>query len=362
MTMFEMRAEGVSATLDLTVGHIADFAVEHGGRVLRPLHRAPWVDADEMLPQGIAPNVARLSGDFFCAPFSRSDVEDAPPHGWTANSAWLFLENKAIDGGRCWRFGLQRQVMGAQVEKRLTLRDGHPFLYQEHVLHGGRGALPVAHHTMVRMALGGRLAFSPKKVALTPDMALESDPERGRSLFAYPARTEDLSRLPLADGGTADLTRYPPGERHEDFVTLVEASHDGLGFAAVARNAERDLVLTLKDPSLLPVTMLWLSNGGRDYAPWSSRHVGVLGIEDGCTAIGHAQSLGDNAIRREGVTTALALDLQGSISVRQVIGAAPLDVPHPPARAEAREGALILSFDYGQAISLPYDEEFLAGR
>lgn len=358
MSVFEMRAFGISLAVDLAVGHVADLSIDDGGRRLRPLHRAPWVDSGEALAEGLPANVARLSGDFFCAPFSRNDVEEGPPHGWTANSAWDVVEDGPIAGGHRARLRLRRQVMGATVDKVLTLRDGHPFLYQEHVLTGGGGALPVAHHTMIRMASGGRIAFSPKRAALTPDAPLETDPQLGSSLFAYPARSDDVTRLPLADGGVADLTRYPPGEGHEDFVTLVEAGHAGLGFTAVQRSDEADLVLVLKNAASMPVTMLWFSNGGRRYAPWSGRHVGVLGIEDGISAVGHRQSIGDNPVRREGVATAIDLDPSGAVSVRQVIGCAAIS--EAPVGVTPGGGSLLLAFADGRMRSLPFDDAFLA--
>ncbi|TIT02535.1 MAG: hypothetical protein E5W85_32300, partial [Mesorhizobium sp.] len=121
-------------------------------------------------------------------------------------------------------------------------------------------------------------------------------------------------RFPAADGGTLDLTDYRIDQSREDFVTLVEADHGGPGWTALARKAEADLVVVLKNPAELPVTMLWISNGGRDYAPWSGRHRGVLGIEDGRTALGHAASLGDNWLKREGVATAFALGEGGDVS------------------------------------------------
>ncbi len=277
-------AAGISVTVDLSVGHLAGLDIENGGRVLTPLHRAPWI-GEPGLPADIADGLRRLSGDFLCAPFSASDVEEAPAHGWPANSRWEPLSSQPIGGGWQARLRLRRTVLGATVEKTLTLRDEHPFLYQEHVFSGGRGAISVAHHPMTAMRNGGRLAFSPKRLAMTPDQALEPDPARGRHLLAYPARTGDLHRFPTAAGGLADLASYPVAARNEDFVILVEADHGGLGWTAVARAAEADLVLVLKNPDELPVTMLWISNGGRDYAPWNGRHAGVLGIEDGRTAV-----------------------------------------------------------------------------
>lgn len=41
----------------------------------------------------LAPVECALSGDFFCAPFGRSDLEPTPPHGWSANSDWQVAES-----------------------------------------------------------------------------------------------------------------------------------------------------------------------------------------------------------------------------------------------------------------------------
>ncbi len=360
MERAQLAAAGISLSVDLSVGHLSDLAVEDGSRLLRPLHRAPWADEPpESFAEATPPNVARLSGDFFCAPFSRNDVEEAPPHGWPANSAWDLVDERRVEGGHQARFVLRRKPFGATVEKRLTLRDGHPFVYQEHVLSGGRGELPVAHHTMTRMADGGVLAFSPKRAAVTPSSPLEPDPARGRSILAYPARSDGPAHFPLAAGGSADLRRYPPGERHEDFVTLVEADPSGIGYTTCSRLAERDALLVLKPAAMLPVTMLWFSNGGRGYAPWSGRHVGVLGIEDGCSASGHRQSLGDNPIRREGVPTTIALDPGGEVRIRQVIGAAALAGDANVAGLKVEPQLLTLLLDDGTTIARPFDGAFL---
>ncbi|WP_395448710.1 hypothetical protein ACHMW7_28560 [Aminobacter sp. UC22_36] len=355
MTVHSFRAEGISAALDLSVGHIAEFVIESGGRLLQPLHRAPWIERDD-LPEGLPEGVVRLSGDFLCAPFSRSDVEAAPLHGWPANSAWDLIADEAISGGRRVSFRLQHKVMGATVEKTLILRDGHPFLYQEHTFTGGSGAISVAQHPMTEMAEGGRLAFSPKRLAATPPDVTEPDPARGAHLLAYPARSSDLTRFPAADGGQTDLTDYDAARRHEDFVTLVEAKHGGMGWTAVARKAEADVVLVLKNPAELPVTMLWISNGGRFYAPWNGRH-GVLGIEDGRSAIGHAASLGDNWLKQEGVETAFTLG--GSIAFRQIVGAMQLEGGDPPSQVETLPGRLRLIFTDGSQREVPFDETFL---
>jgi hypothetical protein len=68
--------------------------------------------------------------------------------------------------------------------------------------------------------------------------------------------------------------------------------------------------------------MLWMSNGGRDYAPWSGRHTGVLGIEDGrASGLGHADSIRPNAMNSNGIPTAFDLGNDQTVRIRQVIGA-----------------------------------------
>ncbi|MEQ8305444.1 MAG: hypothetical protein RIA09_02700 [Hoeflea sp.] len=362
------QLSNLSFAIDLSVGHIVHFTIDEKGRVLSPLHRAPWVDdPDAVFEETTPPNVRRLSGDFFCAPFGRNDVEPAPSHGWPANSAWSHSGTEESGDRLTAVFTLERKVMGATVEKRLTLRAGHPFLYQEHRLLGGEGAISVAHHVMVQMAAGGQLAVSPKSFAFTPDVAPEPDAARGRSILAYPSETSDLTSFPLANGGAADLGRFPPGERHEDFITLVEATMDepnsAPGWSVASRNAEQDRVLVLKNTAQLPVTMLWMSNGGRDYAPWSGRHSGVLGIEDArASGAGHADSIRPNPLNARGVPTAFTLSDGKSISVRHAIGACSIHTDEGDVVGLATgSGRITLRFTKGRERSLVFDDGFLAG-
>jgi len=363
MTIHAFDLDPVRLSIDASVGHIAGLTVRDGARALTPLHRAPWVgDPQAEFPAGSAPNVRRLSGDFFCAPFGRNDIEDAPAHGWPANSGWDHIDTIGDDGRTTAVFRLIRTVMGATVEKRITLVAGHPFVYQEHNITGGAGAVSAAHHVMVHMQEGGDLTFSPKSRALTPPQALETDPALGRSILAYPGQTTDLTAFPLSGGGEADLTQYPPGERHEDFLTLIEAPGRKLGWSVVSRKAEQDRIIVLKCPHVLPVTMLWMSNGGRDYAPWSGRHTGVLGIEDArASPLGHLDSCGENEFTRAGVATAFELGKQRRTVIRQVIGACAVQSGEGKlVDVSAEKDSLMLHFHGGATRSLNYDPEFLA--
>jgi hypothetical protein len=361
----EVRAEGIRLVLDLSVGHVRTLTIDHGGRRVAPLYTAPWVnDATIQADATIPPNLRRLSGDFFCAPFGGTDQEGVPPHGWPANSVWEHVGSAAAEGGgTVARFLLAKRIQGARFLKEVTLRDGHPFVYQRHVFEGGSGAVTAASHPMTQFSAPGRLSFSPKAFAETPPTPLEPDPGRGRYALAYPARFTDLTRAPLKDGGAADLTRYPIAERHEDFVMLVDAPARRLGWAAAVRPDAGDILVSLKNPRDFPVTMLWLSNGGRDYPPWNGRNVGVLGIEEGRTfsARGYAASVAPNPLAQSGVPTALELRPDGEAELRHVVGGLPLpDGWTEIAAIEPAGGRLELTSAGGARASFPYDEAFLA--
>jgi len=358
-----IEAKGIRVTLDLRAGHVRELVIERDGRRITPTHTAPWVEDRTIIEDpAIAPNLKSLSGDFFCAPFGTSDIDVTWQHGWPANSRWQHVETTTLSDGVSARYRLERKVMGAALDKVFTLHDGHPFLYETHAFIGGSGAIPVANHAMTRFPAGGRLSFSKKSRAETPDGAPEPDPKVGRSRLAYPARSDDPRHLPMADGSIADITRYPFAERHEDFVTLVEDKANHFGWLAALRPDSRDMFLTLKNPADYPVTFLWFSNGGRDYAPWNSRHIGVLGMEEGRAYMGngHKASIAPNPMSASGVPTALQLVPEGRAEVRNVIGGlAVANGDDAAVDIVPGSGALTIRLESGAVIEVPFDGGFL---
>ncbi len=359
-----ITAPGVRLVLDLEVGHIRAFEIEIGGRTLKPLHTAPWVEDKAVIDDPeIPPSLKYLSGDFFCAPFSTADVENILAHGWPANAPWEVLDVEERGDRTTARYVLTRPVMGARVTKEITLRGGHPFAYQRHTFDGGHGRISAASHGMTRFSGKGRLSFSKKAYADIPSLAQETDPTRGRSLFKVPARFTDLSQLPLKDGRVVDMRNYPLADGHEDFLMLVEEKDSPLGWAAAVRTPESDIMLSLKNPADYPVTFLWFSNGGRYYAPWSSRHTGVLGIEEGraWSAYGHKASIEPNELSESGVPT--HVDLGGSVSLSHAVGGIPL----PEGWTEVTgivigDGKLVITGDTGASVEYPYDPGFIGLR
>ncbi|HVG48450.1 MAG TPA: hypothetical protein VM899_10005, partial [Rubellimicrobium sp.] len=188
----------------------------------------------------------------------------------------------------------------------------------------------------------------------TPARPQESDPARGRSGLRYPARATDPRDFP-GEGGPVDLTRYPWNPRHEDFVVGLEARGHRLGWTAVTRPEEGDLYLSLRDARALPMTMLWHSNGGRDYPPWSGRHRGCLGVEEG--AAGHMLGLSSEAdLAGPG---ALALSPEGVAEVRHVTGALRWPSGEPVAEVRQDGDAVEVRGENGARRRVPFRAGFL---
>ena len=88
--------------------------------------------------------------------------------------------------------------------------------------------------------------------------------------------------------------------------------------------SERFVWFALKDPRLLRETVLWISNGGRHYPPWSDRHVNVMGLEEVTSYfhLGLAESVRKNHLCDRGFQTCLRLNPRKPLVVSYVMGVA----------------------------------------
>ncbi len=141
---------------------------------------------------------------------------------------------------------------------------------------------------------------------------------------------------------------------------LVEDEGSRLGWTATMRHGTHDVVLQLKYAAVLPLNLLWMSNGGRDTKPWNGRHTGVLGMEEArCySSRGHAAAVADNPLRQAGVPT--TFELGDEVEIRQVLGGVPLPSSWTEIVAvEPGPDGLHIADVSGAALSLGYDAGFL---
>jgi hypothetical protein len=340
-------------------GHLDPVAFRTERGEITPMHVAHW--AEESLSPDIPPILRVLRGDFFCAPFSESDLipEEDRPHGTTANGRWQEVE---VTGERL-TLELANKVMGATVRKHLHTRSGECMVYQQHDFIGGTGALPVGHHAMLRVPETVNLSFSKWLWGATPPAPPETPPT-GRSLLAYPQQFEDLGRVELADGSTTDMSRYPTLERNEDLLML--ASDPSLPFAWSAVTAPEHgwVWFSLKSPRALRGTVLWLSHGGRDYPPFSGRHTHVLGVEEVTSYfhLGHRASVEDNPLSDRGFPTAVTLAPDQTLSIRYAFGLVTIPPQFESVTAiETHPGGVLIRGNQGREVFAPCDLDFITG-
>ncbi|MFC7338483.1 hypothetical protein ACFQY0_14910 [Haloferula chungangensis] len=268
-------------TLDVTVtGGMSTAAFRLGDRCVKPYSLSPWQpdDVNSSLPSLLKV----LRGDFLCLPFGPQD--DGPPHGASANEDWS--EISAADD--LLVIGMKSGDSGAKVEKEYRLVSGHSAIYYEFRISELEGKWSYGNHPILdcsSMAEGSaRVSVSPFRWG-SVYQGVFSNPEAGeRQCLKDGATFDSLETVELADGGTADLTRWPSRKGFEDLVMMVnEPASDEQPFAWSAVVMDGYVWFSLKNPEDFPATLFWMSNGGRDGAPWDGRHLGRIGVEEVCS-------------------------------------------------------------------------------
>jgi hypothetical protein len=327
---WRLKNDGVETFVTRSAGMLgpATFTLGNGLKV-QPFAVAPW--RDEKLPAGSPPLLRALRGDFFCAPFGGNGTkwrgEQHPPHGESANGNWKFMVATKTRETTAVHVQLKTKVRRGVIDKRVSLRAGHNAIYIEHTLGGFTGPLTLGTHPclqMPRVEGAARISAGGWEWGQVTPVPFEDPALGGYSALKTGARFKNLTAVPLANGGTTDLTRYPARAGFEDLVMLMGAPGRTLGWSAVTFPQEGWVFLQLKNPAILRHTILWHSNGGRHYAPWNGRHRHVLGLEETTSYFhfGQAESAQPNALSRAGYPTTVKLSPKKPLRVPHVFAVA----------------------------------------
>ena len=319
----------VQAAVTQTAGHLAPISFRIAGKTIAPFAIAPWWN--EKVPAGMLPLIRVLRGDFFCLPFGGNATpyrgEQHPPHGETANGNWKFESLAQTGNDTTLHLSLRTRVRSGRVDKRITLRSGQTAIYQEHIISGMTGPINPGHHSTLQFPDrpgAGRLSTSAcvhRQVYIEPAGLPE---QQAYSLLKPGAIFRDLHAVPTITGELADLSRYPARRGFEDIAILVADPKLKFAWSAVAFPEEGYVWFTLRDPRVLPSTILWMSNGGRHSAPWNGRHVNVMGVEDvtGFFHTGLAGSARPNVLTKRGLTTCHQMRADRPFAVRYIMAVA----------------------------------------
>lgn len=367
---FLMRTHCVELALTVAGGHLAPvtfFAQETDP--IRPYAIAPWWN--ESLQPTVPQVLATLRGDFFCSAFGGSEEAVAgkilPLHGESANGVWHPMSHGSSTAG-CWlQLGMELSAQRGQCQAITALVSDQPVIYQRHDLSRLTAPINPGHHATLsfpKTAGEGRLSFSRLKCAFTYRQPIEREETGGRSCLKPDVVITDLREVPCIDGSMTDLTRFPARPGFEDLAILCTDPALTLAWSAVTFPERGYVWFSLRDPRQLSCTLLWFSNGGRDYPPWNGRHVNVMGIEDmtGYFHEGLAASCRNNPLTEHGVRTCLDPDGGGRISIPYIQGVA--RIPRGFDRVAAidslqTEGRIILRSDSDIEVTLPCHAEFL---
>jgi hypothetical protein len=364
-----MASSQVEAFVTETGGHLAPVTFDRKGRKLRPYSVAPW--AEERTDPALPPILKALRGDFFCLPFGGNATpfgkEKHPVHGETANARWQFRSLATRAGRTCLHLSLTTKVRPGRVDKRIWLLDGQNTVYSQHVVSGMSGPMNPGHHAMLKFpdAPGsGLIATSRFVYAQVFPEAFELPEKRGYCLLKPGAEFKSLERVPNIAGETADLSRFPGRRGFEDLVMLVSDADMPFAWTAVTFPKERYVWFALKDPRVLRETVFWLSNGGRHYPPWNSRHVNVMGLEEVTSNFhfGLAESARRNPISQKGFPTCLTLSPRKPLVVPYIMGVAAIPAGFDRVasiRAARGKQSILLKSASGRQAEAAVDVDFL---
>lgn len=357
-TSVHIASNRVQADISLIGGQIAPVVFDLGDRHVAPYSLAPWKPTD--VPNA-EPLLAHLRGDFFCIPFGAQPA--GPLHGQVAHDAWSVERS----GQSSVTLTIDAPDVGATFHKMVSVADGETVLYQQVTSTGLSGRLNYGTHPILDLSTmptgAGRLSTSPLMYA-SVNPGIFSDPQRGETQILRPgAEFTDLARVPRMDGTTIDLSHYPTPAGHEDLVMLVNDPDAGpLGWSAMVFDGY--LWLALKAVDQLPMTLLWLSNGGRTQSPWGGRHLGRIGIEDVCSYYATGlESSQDNDLLARGIRTSRHFDAEHQLDVRtaHLVAAVDSDFDVVAAVRNSRSGWITVESTSGAIIDIEVDWGFVLG-
>ncbi|MGP8251234.1 MAG: hypothetical protein ACLQHF_04320 [Terracidiphilus sp.] len=292
-----------------------------------PYHISPWQGQENDFLSGTPEAVLR--GDFFCLPFGRKDENiSGPNHGNTSGSVWELVDSQTQHGVSRLRITMAGALGAASVTREFFLRDGENVVYDLTSIVRLEGAFPLGHHAVLRTPRKeNSLLVSTGEIRYGMTFPGEfADPQQGaQQSLAVGAEFVELENLPsYKDHGVSlDCSRFPARRGCSDMVQVAPAVKRGEPAWTTAVNTEESyLWFSLRDPSLLPSTVVWIENCARQSSPWDGKNCS-LGLEDVCSYFdqGTSASRKPNEFSSRGIPTTQSFSSQLVHEVPYIQGA-----------------------------------------
>jgi hypothetical protein len=302
---------------------------------VQPYYISPWQEdspekrAAEL--EGQPGVLNKLRGDFFCMPFGANPGSDDSgerevPHGEVAGEDWEFIGKE--ESRECSRLEMHfnRSRERGSVKGEWLIKERESCIYTRHTIEGAAGRLPLGHHATLGLHNGAlKLKSSPLLFGITNPGSPPWNSGGEYYSLAPSAKFSSLEEVPTIwkDPPFTDASRFPNREGYVDILQIVQqAPKDKTPAWMTAWCQEGGYIwFSLKNPSILPSTVIWMENLGRHGAPWNGRNR-CIGLEDVCgyLAEGIDASLRNNLLTGEGIPTALDLERDRPLVVPYIQG------------------------------------------
>ena len=292
---------------------------------VEPFYINPW--AEEDIDMSGQPGVLKpLRGDFFCLPFGGDNSwngESHPPHGDVHEDNWQYESDSAGFGDVSAVFSFDMKTRPGRVEKTVSLKDGENNLYLNDRIEGFAGPACPGHHVIFPGGSEKLISMGPFKTGFTN--LTPSDGYGGAEYYSLDSFKEfdSLKKVPTKwkNEPYTDCSVFPARKGFIDILQVFIEEDAGFAWTAAVVPEEGYLWFALKDPKVLPSTVLWMANHGRHMSPWNGRSC-CIGIEDVCCHLADGLSVAaeENELNRQGFTTSLMLDGKTPLDVRYIQG------------------------------------------
>ena len=248
-----------------------------GGHSVSPLYVAPWGD-DARWP-GL---LRALRGEWPCLPFGTvaappglppgfetRNATDTWNHGYGANHMWRLVEKTA--DRLTLRIDYPSEEAIESLERTIEVDPEAPALIVSLTVHARRDVvLPFAlHPTFAIPDEGVEVLACPYQMVHSYPVSPESGISRSLPNHAFASLKEIATAT-----GPMDVTRLPLLGKTEELLQIAGCRPP---FVLRYSTQQADVLLDW-NPDELPDALLWISNGGRAYEPWSGRNF-ALGVE-----------------------------------------------------------------------------------
>ncbi len=309
MTINEVRENGgrkailmsndrFRTVIDYDKGMVPELSARRGSGWINS-HWSPWFrsnsgerwNASRHSDFWKVPLLYDIAGNFPCIPNFGPDHEVngrlLPPHGITAAETWTHAEASvaAIGSAAVFKTSLKSSLHPFEYRKTDLAAEDHNVLYTAlDILNTGTDPEPYNyawHNTVGAPYLeSGCIIDNSAEAFAVPPEGGEFD-HTGR--LAFGAETDSLKKVPLRNGGTADLREVPGITGYTDFISGAVPGSSHLAWSSVVNPSLKMVYLSFfTGPAAagkgeLPLYFhdLWMNYGGRSYRPWAA--------EDGAT-------------------------------------------------------------------------------